>query len=135
VEEIIDYVRLAAERVVTDATWDKFIRDALVDRWVASYEAISGWQTEILEISQGELTFLFDAGPTLIEARHGAETIASSRSGDARHCRIADAIEHGWQGSCRTRCSGQPGTMTEGISWHTQLVEDWISICFRRTPV
>jgi hypothetical protein len=71
VEEIIDYVRLAAERVVTDATWDTFIRDALADRWVASYEAISGWQTEILEISQGELTFLFDAGPTLIEARHG----------------------------------------------------------------
>jgi len=71
VEKIIDYALLAAERAVTGATWDTFIRDTLIDRWVVGYEAATDWQTEILEISQGELTFLFDAGPTLIGDRQG----------------------------------------------------------------
>jgi hypothetical protein len=70
VEKIIDYALLATEYAVTGATWHTFIRDTLINRWIAGYEAATDWQSEILEISQGELTFLFNAGPTLIGDRH-----------------------------------------------------------------
>jgi hypothetical protein len=66
---MIDYEMLAAEHAVTSATWDTFVRAALVDVWIAGYEAATDWRTEILEIEQGELTFLFDAGPTLLDRR------------------------------------------------------------------
>jgi catechol 2,3-dioxygenase-like lactoylglutathione lyase family enzyme len=71
VKRIIDYARLATEHAVTDATWDRFVRASLIDLWVSDYEAATDWNTEILEIEQGELTFLFDAGPTLIGDRRG----------------------------------------------------------------
>jgi hypothetical protein len=66
---MIDYEMLAAEHAATGATWDTFVRVALVDGWVAGYEATTDWRTEILEIKRGELTFLFDAGPTLLDRR------------------------------------------------------------------
>jgi hypothetical protein len=68
---MIDYELLAAEHAVTVATWDTFVRSALIDYWVADYEAGTSWRSEILEIKQGELTFLFDAGPTLLDDRRG----------------------------------------------------------------
>ncbi len=68
---LIDYTLLAAEHSVTAATWDAFVRAELVDRWVAGYEAATDWHTHILEIEQGALTFLFDAGPTLLDDRRG----------------------------------------------------------------
>ncbi|HEX3434511.1 MAG TPA: hypothetical protein VHT25_10670 [Solirubrobacteraceae bacterium] len=67
----IDYVRLVAEHAPTSATWDAFVREVIVDRWIAEYQQQCRWQTQVLEIQQGELTFLYDAGPTLIETRHG----------------------------------------------------------------
>jgi hypothetical protein len=39
VHQPIDYVSLAAEHAVTGATWDAFVRTALVDRWISEYEA------------------------------------------------------------------------------------------------
>jgi hypothetical protein len=67
----IDYSRLAAKHAPSRETWDGFVRDALVDRWLADYAHVSDWSTQVLEIPQGELTFLFDAGPTLTENRLG----------------------------------------------------------------
>jgi hypothetical protein len=81
VNRLIDYALLAAEHSVTAATWDGFVRAEQVDRWVAGYEAATHWRTEILEIKQGELTFLFDAGPTLLDDRRGDGDDLSLQSG------------------------------------------------------
>jgi len=66
-----DYIQLAVEHAVTSARWDAFVRRALIDAWLAEYACVSDWSTQVLEIEQGELTFLFDAGPTLTENRLG----------------------------------------------------------------
>jgi hypothetical protein len=42
---MINYEMLAAEHAVTSATWDTFVRAALVNVWVAGYEAVTGWRT------------------------------------------------------------------------------------------
>jgi hypothetical protein len=67
----IDYVRFAAAHAPTSKTWDVFVRDVLIDQWLAHYARVSDWSIQVLEIAQGELTFLFDAGPTLVENRLG----------------------------------------------------------------
>jgi hypothetical protein len=67
----IDYSQLAATNRPSLETWDTFVRDALVERWLVLYEQVSDWSTQVLEIPQGDLTFLFDAGPTLSENRLG----------------------------------------------------------------
>jgi hypothetical protein len=72
VDQVIDYALLVAEHAVTSATWDTFVRAALIHRWMTDYEATTDRRTEILEINQSELTFLFDAAPTLLEDRCGA---------------------------------------------------------------
>lgn len=61
----IDYVQLAAEGSVSRETWDRFVRGSLVDRWMADYGRMSGWDPGVLEIAREELTYLFDAAPTL----------------------------------------------------------------------
>jgi hypothetical protein len=45
------------------------VRDVLVADWLAAYRAATPWVTEVLEVAQGELVFLFDAAPTLKHAR------------------------------------------------------------------
>ena len=61
----MDYSTLIAEHTMTPATWEEFVRTRLVDRWLTSYKRTTRWETQVLEIDQGELTFLFDAAPTL----------------------------------------------------------------------
>lgn len=70
-QQSIDYVALAAEHGVTNTTWDSFVRAALIDRWLSEYQAATDWKAEVLEINQGDLTFLFDAAPTLLGQRRG----------------------------------------------------------------
>jgi hypothetical protein len=41
------------------------VREVLEPEWVAAYRTATSWTTEVLEIRQGELVFLFDAAPTL----------------------------------------------------------------------
>jgi hypothetical protein len=65
VPQQIDYTSLAAEHAVTAATWDPFVRAALLDLWISEYDAATEWATKVLEIGQGDLTFLCDAAPTL----------------------------------------------------------------------
>lgn len=64
----IDYLGLAAAHAPTAATWDAFVREVLEPEWVATYRTATSWTTEVLEIRQGELVFLFDAAPTLRRA-------------------------------------------------------------------
>jgi hypothetical protein len=67
-----DYARLAADHgLLATENWDEFVRGALIDRWLGDYACVSDWTTQVLEIEQGSLTFLFDAGPTLTENRLG----------------------------------------------------------------
>jgi hypothetical protein len=56
----IDYSQLAATNRPSLETWDTFVRDALVERWLVLYEQVSDWSMQVLEIPQGDLTFLFD---------------------------------------------------------------------------
>jgi hypothetical protein len=62
----IDYGRLAATRPVEESGWDAFVRELLVPVWLDAYEVMTPWPTEVLEIAQGDLTYLFDA-PSLEE--------------------------------------------------------------------
>lgn len=59
----IDYVRLAAAHAPTSETWDAFVRDVLVDQWLAHYARVSDWRTQVLEIAQGKLTFFVRCWP------------------------------------------------------------------------
>jgi len=109
----IDYAELAVECAATHGTWDAFVRNALLDRWLADYARVSDWQVHPLEIEQGALTFLFDAGPTLIEKRlsNGEDRVvavwgystAASRARDRR--RLAGFLPDTrlWSGAQRDR--------------------------------
>ena len=59
-----DYQRVAASRFLTPEGWDAFVREVLVERWLAAYRASTPWTTDVLEIGRRELVFLFDAAPT-----------------------------------------------------------------------
>jgi hypothetical protein len=61
----IDYEALTATYAATAESWDAFVREALVEEWLAAYRRATPWTTEVLEIAQGELVFLFDAAPSL----------------------------------------------------------------------
>lgn len=65
----IDYAAIAAAAAPAALTWDAFVRERLEPEWVQAYQASTSWATEVLEIRQGELVFLFDAAPTLRPAR------------------------------------------------------------------
>jgi hypothetical protein len=75
----IDYSRLAASHAVTSGSWDAFVRGEIVDRWLAEYDAGTPWEIDVMEISQGELTFLFDGAPTLRAAGsdHGEDRVVA----------------------------------------------------------
>ena len=64
----IEYDELAAACGPTAATWDAFVREALESEWLAAYRGATPWTTEVLEIDQGDLVFLFAAAPTLTRA-------------------------------------------------------------------
>ena len=64
----LDYAGLVAAYGPTAASWDAFVRESLEAAWIAAYRSATAWTTEVLEIAQGELVFLFDAAPTLKHA-------------------------------------------------------------------
>jgi len=61
----IDYERLASEAGVLPETWPAFVDEVLATRWLTAYHATTRWPSEVMEIAQGALTFLFDGAPTL----------------------------------------------------------------------
>ncbi len=108
--EPVEYCRLATEHRVTPDGWDTFVRDILVERWLAAYRAERNVPTEILETTQGELTFLFDAQSCLPESDHEDRTVAvwgHSKEPDRRRdrARLAGFIPNplAWSGAGRDR--------------------------------
>ncbi len=97
----IDYSQLAATNRPSLETWDTFVRDALVERWLVLYEQVSDWSTQVLEIPQGDLTFLFDAGPTLSENRLGKGEDRVVAAWGTLSARQASGIADDWPGFCR----------------------------------
>lgn len=67
----IDYAGLAKKHSVSNDGWDSFVRTSLVDHWTTDYKRMSRWTPFLQEITQDELTYLFDAGPTLVDQRRG----------------------------------------------------------------
>jgi hypothetical protein len=61
----VPYERLFAEHRPTPDGWDGFVRDALVPLWLDAYDAAAPWATQVLEIPQGALAYLFDMGPSM----------------------------------------------------------------------
>ncbi|MCW2993637.1 MAG: hypothetical protein JWQ18_1132 [Conexibacter sp.] len=64
-DPVVPYERLFAERRPSPEDWDSFVRDALVPLWLNAYDAATPWATQVLEIPQGSLTFLFDMAPSM----------------------------------------------------------------------
>ncbi len=94
----IDYTQLAVEHSVSHDTWDSFVRGSLVNRWTADYKRVSGWDLALLEIAREELTYLFDAGPTLEGERRG--------EGDDRLVAVWGCSRAPSSGRDRTRMAG-----------------------------
>jgi hypothetical protein len=72
-EPRLDYDAAAAAHRPTAATWDGFVRHALVGQWVETYKRQTLWDVELLEIGIGGLTYLFDAAPTTTKADEGED--------------------------------------------------------------
>lgn len=58
-----------ASQRLSNETWDTVASELLAERWILDYKAMTPWETDISEIRQGQLTYLFDAAPTM----HGVE--------------------------------------------------------------
>jgi hypothetical protein len=71
----LDYPQLLAGAPLSTDQWHSVVRARLVDPWLAAYDAATAWESEVLEIDQGALTFLVDAAPTTRQlTADGAET-------------------------------------------------------------
>lgn len=109
----IDYARLVAASEVRTDTWNAFIRSELVERWATQYDARAGRPTQVFEITEGALTFLFDAAPTLVGVGgpHAADRVVAvwgcSRRPEGRRdrARMAGLVPNppSWSGRGRDR--------------------------------
>ena len=61
----LDYRALADACALTSDGWEVFAGSTLTDAWIAAYKAVTAWPTEIVEIPQESVVYLFDAAPTL----------------------------------------------------------------------
>ncbi|MGH3008531.1 MAG: hypothetical protein ACRDLM_03885 [Gaiellaceae bacterium] len=80
----IDYAALAAVGTPNASRWEEFVREALEPKWLAAYRTATPWVTEVLEIRQGSLIFLFDAAPTLWRAPESGDDRAVAVWGFSR---------------------------------------------------
>jgi hypothetical protein len=76
-ELTVPYTRLAEEERPTPATWEAFIREHLVDRWLTGYAVMTPWTADVLEVGHGALTYLFDSTPTLTGAAEGDDRVVA----------------------------------------------------------
>jgi hypothetical protein len=71
----IDYAALAPTAEAQAESWDAFIRTAFVGLWLEAYDVATPWPTDVLEIRQESVVFLFDAAPTTRQlTSEGAES-------------------------------------------------------------
>jgi hypothetical protein len=60
----VDYSSPKLASGLTGAGWTPVVRELLVDRWTAEYDAVTPWAPEIVEIELGTFVYVFDAAPT-----------------------------------------------------------------------
>ena len=73
----LDYEQLADAHGVTAETWDRFVRTALIEPWLQAYRTGSPWCTDVMEIPQGALRYLFDAAPTMDGLDEGDDRVVA----------------------------------------------------------
>jgi hypothetical protein len=59
----VPYEPLFAAHRPRPSEWDAFVRDRLVPLWLDAYDAATPWESEVVEVAQGALTYLFDMAP------------------------------------------------------------------------
>jgi len=69
--------RLADEHRPTAGTWDTFVRTALVEPWLRAYRAATPWRAGVMAVTQGALTYLFDAAPTMDGLEAGDDRVVA----------------------------------------------------------
>ena len=57
--------------------WDAFVRASLVEGWLQEYDAMTPWAADVMEISLGALTYLFDGTPTMSGAQTGDDRVVA----------------------------------------------------------
>ncbi|MEA2139321.1 MAG: hypothetical protein QOG56_2471 [Solirubrobacteraceae bacterium] len=72
-----DYERLSDEHRPTADTWTAFVRTALIEPWLRAYRCATPWRTDVLEIAQGALTYLFDTAPTMDGLDEGDDRVVA----------------------------------------------------------
>jgi hypothetical protein len=64
-DAIMPYEQLFAEHGATADAWEAFVGEHLVPLWIDAYNSTTPWDTQVMEIPQGELTYLFDMAPSM----------------------------------------------------------------------
>jgi hypothetical protein len=131
-DEPIAYQELADAFGASVGSWRAFVSNALVPRWMAAYDAATPWPSATMSIDQGELTYLFDAAPSLHRAggRDTADRVVavwgySSRPrGERDRARMAGFIPAGR--------GGLAAATTADIWFRTPPAVGSISTRFRR---
>lgn len=59
------YEQLFAEHGATVDGWETFISEQLVPLWLDAYNSTTPWDTQVMEVPQGRLTYLFDMAPSM----------------------------------------------------------------------
>jgi hypothetical protein len=71
------YARLTREFGATAANWDACVQGVLLDAWLDEYAERTPWRASVLEILQGQLTYLFDAAPTAAQLGVGDDRVVA----------------------------------------------------------
>jgi hypothetical protein len=64
-DTIVPYEQLFASYGVTADAWEAFVDEHLVPRWLDAYNSTTPWDTQVIEIPLGRLTYLFDMAPSM----------------------------------------------------------------------
>jgi hypothetical protein len=63
----LPYQRLFDQHSPDAHGWDGFVGKTLVPLWLEAYDRSTSWPTQVMEIVQGALTYLFDMAPSTLE--------------------------------------------------------------------
>jgi hypothetical protein len=64
-DALVPYEQLFAERCATADGWETFVAQHLAPLWIDAYNSTTPWDTQVMEIRQGALTYLFDMAPSV----------------------------------------------------------------------
>jgi hypothetical protein len=73
----IDYPDLLADRALEPSGWSAVVAAVLVPVWLAAYRGTTIWDSEVIEVVQGGLVYLFDAAPTLHRLDAGDDRVVA----------------------------------------------------------